>query len=109
MSVCATCMFCIEIDFMPVIVLVPREKSSHIIACKKANELECLACQVILCIMCLGGNKNFLEIKAVSFPFNAFCTTSWSCTQQLSALLSNLFNASFSFDCTFTFLYYRLI
>jgi hypothetical protein len=44
MSVCATCMFCIEIDFMPVIVLVPREKSSHIIACKKANELECLAC-----------------------------------------------------------------
>lgn len=31
------------IDFVPVVILVPREKSPHIISNKKANELECLA------------------------------------------------------------------
>jgi hypothetical protein len=36
-------MLCIEIDFMPAIVLVPRERSPHIIAKEKAKELECLA------------------------------------------------------------------
>lgn len=46
---------------MPAVILVPREKSPHIISNKKGNELECLAQLEILCIMCLDAMKTFSD------------------------------------------------